>query len=136
VLHIALVGRTNVGKSSLLNRMLGQERVIVSDLPGTTRDAVDVPFEVETDGVRQPYVLIDTAGIRKKRRIGDSIEFFSVKRAEDSIARCDLAVLVLEAELGITEQDKKIADIITGAAVVTIIFCTLAAIGMWFPFVK
>ena len=71
---------------------------------------MDVPFEVETDGVRQTYMLIDTAGMRKTRRVGDSIEFFSVKRAEDSIARCDIAVLVLDAESGITEQDKKVAD--------------------------
>jgi GTP-binding protein len=83
---------------------------VVSPIPGTTRDAVDVPFEIETDGVRQTYLLIDTAGIRKTRRIDDSIEFFSVKRAEDSIARCDIAILVLDAENGITEQDKKIAD--------------------------
>jgi len=72
-------------------------------------------FEVETDGIRQSYVLIDTAGLRKTRRVDDSIEFFSVKRAEDSIARCDLAILVLDAEGGITEQDKKIADLIVGA---------------------
>src|SRR5207249_8003843 len=70
----------------------------------------DVPLQVETDGVRQSYVLIDTAGMRKTRRIGDSIEFFSVKRAEDSIARCDIAILVLDAEAGIIEQDKKVAD--------------------------
>ncbi len=67
-------------------------------------------FEVETEGVRQKYILIDTAGMRKTRRIDDSIEFFSVKRSEESIARCDIAVLVLDAEAGITEQDKKIAD--------------------------
>src|SRR5205807_4512971 len=71
---------------------------------------VDVPFEIETDGVRQPYLLIDTAGMRKTRRVDDSIEFFSVKRAEESIARCDIVVLVLDAETGITEQDKKVAD--------------------------
>jgi GTP-binding protein len=71
---------------------------------------VDVPFEVVTDGVRQRYVLIDTAGIRKTRRIDDSIEFFSVKRSEDSIARSDMVVFILDAEAGITEQDKKIAD--------------------------
>jgi GTP-binding protein len=86
--------------------------VIVSPIPGTTRDSVDVPFEVETDGVRQKYVLIDTAGLRKSRRVDDSVEFFSVKRTEDSIARCDIAVLVIDAEAGIGEQDKKIADII------------------------
>jgi GTP-binding protein len=84
--------------------------VVVSPVPGTTRDAVDVPFEVETEGVRQSYVLVDTAGMRKSRRVDDSIEFFSVKRAEESIARCDIAILVLDAEAGITEQDKKVAD--------------------------
>jgi GTPase len=109
-LKIAIVGRPNVGKSSIVNALTHSERVVVSPIPGTTRDAVDVPFEVETDGVRQSYVLIDTAGMRKARSVGDSIEFFSVKRAEDSIARCDLAVLVIDAEAGITEQDKKIAD--------------------------
>lgn len=109
-LKLAIVGRPNVGKSSLVNALTQSERVVVSPVPGTTRDAVDVPFEVETDGVRQSYLLIDTAGMRKTRSVGDSIEFFSVKRAEDSIARCDIAVLVLDAEAGITEQDKKIAD--------------------------
>jgi GTP-binding protein len=109
-LRLAIVGRPNVGKSSIVNALTQSERVVVSPVPGTTRDAVDVPFEVETDGVRQSYVLIDTAGMRKTRRVDDSIEFFSVKRAEDSIARCDIAALVLDAESGITEQDKKVAD--------------------------
>src|SRR2546425_193101 len=107
-LKLAIVGRPNVGKSSVINALTRSERLIVSPIPGTTRDAVDVPFEVKTEGVRQKYILIDTAGIRKGRRIGDSIEFFSVKRSEDSIARCDIAVFVLDAEAGITEQDKKI----------------------------
>jgi GTP-binding protein len=109
-LKLAIVGRPNVGKSSIINTLTQSSRVIVSPIPGTTRDAVDVPFEVETEGVRQSYLLIDTAGMRKTRRVDDSIEFFSVKRAEDSIARCDIAVLVLDAESGITEQDKKVAD--------------------------
>jgi len=109
-LKLAIVGRPNVGKSSIINALTQSERVVVSPVPGTTRDAVDVPFEVETDGVRQAYVLIDTAGLRKTRQVNDSIEFFSVKRAEDSIARCDIAILVLDAEAGITEQDKKVAD--------------------------
>jgi GTP-binding protein len=108
-LKLAIVGRPNVGKSSLVNALTRSERVIVNPTPGTTRDSVDVPFEVATDGVRQRYLLIDTAGMRKQRRIDDSIEFFSVKRSEDSIARCDLAILVLDAESGILEQDKKIA---------------------------
>lgn len=111
-LKLAIVGRPNVGKSSIINALTQSRRVIVSPIPGTTRDAVDVPFEVETEGARQRYVLIDTAGLRKTRRVNDSIEFFSVKRSEDSIARCDISVLVLDAESGITEQDKKIADTI------------------------
>jgi GTP-binding protein len=111
-LKIAIIGRPNVGKSSIINSLTNSERVIVSPIPGTTRDSVDVPFEVETDGVRQKYILIDTAGLRKARRIDDSIEFFSAKRTEDSIARCDIAVLVIDAAEGIGEQDKKIADII------------------------
>jgi GTP-binding protein len=109
-LRLAIVGRPNVGKSSIINALTKSERVIVSPIPGTTRDAVDVPFEVETEGVREKYVLVDTAGIRKTRKIDDSVEFFSVQRSEESIARCDIAVLVLDAEAGILEQDKKIAD--------------------------
>ena len=111
-LKIAIVGRPNVGKSSIINALTQSERVIVSPIPGTTRDAVDVPFEVETDGVRQRYVLIDTAGLRKARRVDDSVEFFSAQRSAESIARCDISVLVLDAESGILEQDKKVADII------------------------
>jgi len=109
-LKLAIIGRPNVGKSSIINALTKSERVVVTPIPGTTRDAVDVPFQVETDGKRESYVLIDTAGMRKARRVNESIEFFSVKRAEDSIARCDIAVLVLDAEMGITEQDKKIGD--------------------------
>src|SRR5439155_2436918 len=77
-LKLAIMGRPNVGKSSVINALTRSERLIVSPIPGTTRDAVDVPFAVETEGVREKYILIDTAGIRKGRRIGDSIEFFSV----------------------------------------------------------
>jgi GTPase len=86
-LKLAIVGRPNVGKSSLINALTQSERVIVSPIPGTTRDSVDVPFEVETDGVRQSYLLIDTAGIRKTRQVHEDVEFYSVKRAEESI-RC------------------------------------------------
>src|ERR1039458_5834316 len=114
-LKLAVVGRPNVGKSSIINALTSSERVVVSPIPGTTRDSVDVPFQVETEGVRQSYVLIDTAGMRKTRSIGDSIEFYSVKRAEESIARCDIAILVLDAEAGITEKDKKVADRIVEA---------------------
>ncbi len=111
-LKLAIVGRPNVGKSSIINALTQSSRVIVSPVPGTTRDAIDVPFEVETGGMRQKYILIDTAGMRKTRRVDGSIEFFSVQRAEDSVERCDIAILVLDAEMGITEQDKKIADVI------------------------
>jgi len=114
-LKLAIVGRPNVGKSSIINALTQSARVIVTPVPGTTRDSIDVPFEVETDGVRQKYVLIDTAGMRKTRRVDDSVEFFSVQRAVDSIERCDIAVLVLDAEAGILEQDKKIADKIVEA---------------------
>jgi GTPase len=109
-LRLAIVGRPNVGKSSIINALTKSERVIVSPIPGTTRDSVDVPFEVATEGGREKYVLVDTAGIRKMRSIDDSVEFFSVQRSEESIARCDIAILVLDAEAGILEQDKKIAD--------------------------
>jgi GTP-binding protein len=115
ILKLAIVGRPNVGKSSIINVLTQSERVIVSPIPGTTRDSIDVPFEVETGGVRQKYVLIDTAGMRKSRRVDDSVEFFSVQRAVDSIERCDIAVLILDAEAGILEQDKKIADKIVEA---------------------
>ena len=108
-LKLAFIGRPNVGKSSLINSLTRSERVIVTSIPGTTRDSVDVPFEVETDGVRQQYILIDTAGVRQERRIDNSIEFYSLKRTEDSIARCDIAILVLDAEAGVTAHDKKVA---------------------------
>jgi GTP-binding protein len=113
-LRLAIVGRPNVGKSSIINALTKSERVIVSPIPGTTRDAVDVPFEVKVGdkgvAATEKYVLVDTAGIRKTRKIDDSVEFFSVQRSEESIARCDIAILVLDAEAGILEQDKKIAD--------------------------
>jgi GTP-binding protein len=109
-LKLAIVGRPNVGKSSLINALTRSDRVIVSPIPGTTRDAVDVPFEVDTEGGRERYVLIDTAGLRKARRVDDSIEYFSAQRTVDSIERCDIVLFVLDAEAGILEQDKKIAD--------------------------
>ena len=111
-LKLAIVGRPNVGKSSIINVLTNSKRVIVSPIPGTTRDSIDVPFEVETEGVRQKYILIDTAGMRKTRRVDDTVEFFSVQRAQESIIRSDITVLVIDAEAGITEQDKKIADVI------------------------
>ena len=114
-LKIAFVGRPNVGKSSIVNKITSSNRVIVSPIPGTTRDSVDIPFSVETEGVRQEYILVDTAGVRKERKIHDSIEFYSIKRTEDSIERCDIAVLMLDASEGFLEQYKKIADKIVEA---------------------
>mgnify|MGYP003343362164 FL=1 len=114
-LKLAIVGRPNVGKSSIINALTQSERVVVSPIPGTTRDAVDVPFDVETDGVRQQYVLIDTAGLRKARRVDDTVEYFSVQRTQDAIERSDIVVLVVDAESGVLEQDKKIAGLIIEA---------------------
>lgn len=107
-LKLAIVGRPNVGKSSLLNALTRSQRVVVTAIPGTTRDAVDVPFELEANGLKESYVLIDTAGMRQTRHVDDSVEFFSTKRAEGSIRRCDIVVFVVDAESGIVEQDKKI----------------------------
>lgn len=105
LIKVAIVGKPNVGKSSLVNRILGEERVIVSDIPGTTRDAIDNTYE--KDG--QKYVFIDTAGMRRKSRIGDSIERYSVIRALAAIDRCDVCVVMIDAVSGVSEQDSKIA---------------------------
>ncbi|MEN9574850.1 MAG: GTPase Der [Verrucomicrobiota bacterium] len=114
-LKLAIVGRPNVGKSSIINALTHSERVIVSPIPGTTRDSVDVPFEVVTEGVRQSYVLIDTAGLRKARRVDNTVEYFSVQRSEEAIQRSDIVIFVIDAVTGIVEQDKKIADLIVEA---------------------
>ena len=111
-LKLAIVGRPNVGKSSIVNAFDKSQRVIVSPIPGTTRDCIDVPFAIQIDGEQERYLLIDTAGIRKRRRVGDSIEFFSIKRSENAIARADVVLHVFDAQDGVTMQDKKIADLI------------------------
>ncbi len=103
-LKIAVVGKPNAGKSSLVNRLLGFERTIVTDVAGTTRDAIDTPFEL--DG--QKYMLIDTAGIRKKKSVSDDVEYYSVLRAFDAVRRADVCLLVVDCEEGLTEQDVKI----------------------------
>lgn len=107
-IRLAIVGRPNVGKSSLFNAILGDDRAIVSDVAGTTRDAID-SMHVFRD---QPYLLIDTAGIRKKAKIDTSVEDFSVKRSERSIRRADVSVLVIDASRGVTAQERKIAGTI------------------------
>ena len=104
-IRLAVVGRPNVGKSSLINRIMGQERLLVSDQPGTTRDAVDVAFRL--DG--QDYLFIDTAGIRRKGRVKQKVEKFSVMRALKSLARCDVALIVVDGDEGLTDQDLTVA---------------------------
>ena len=107
-LRIAVVGKPNAGKSSLVNRILGEERTIVTDIAGTTRDAIDSPFE--RDG--EKYVIIDTAGIRRKRSVEDNVEYYSVLRAFDAVRRADVAVLVVDATEGLTEQDVRIIGMV------------------------
>ncbi|MBR5240176.1 MAG: ribosome biogenesis GTPase Der [Clostridia bacterium] len=105
VLKIAVIGKPNAGKSSLINRLLGEERLIVSNVPGTTRDAIDT--YVEKDG--QKYLFIDTAGIRKKSKVYESVEKYSVLRSYAAIERADICLIMLDGTEGVTEQDTKIA---------------------------
>jgi len=108
-LKVAVVGRPNVGKSSYVNRLLGNDRVIVSEIAGTTRDSIEVPFVIGKGETARHYLLIDTAGMRKVGKVHNSVERFSVFRAEKSIARADVVVLMLDAARGPSVQDKKIA---------------------------
>lgn len=104
-IKVAVIGKPNAGKSSLINRIAGEERVIVSNIAGTTRDATDTVIENENG----KYVFIDTAGIRKKSKVNEKIEHFSVLRAYMAVDRADVCVIVIDAEVGFTEQDSKIA---------------------------
>jgi GTP-binding protein len=106
--RLAIVGRPNVGKSSLLNRLLGEERSIVSNIAGTTRDALDVKCELGGE----PYVLVDTAGLRHRSRPDTSVEIFSAMRSEEAIRRADAGLLVIDGESGVTSQDKRIAGML------------------------
>lgn len=106
-IKIAVIGKPNVGKSSFVNAITGENRVIVSNIAGTTRDSIDTPVEI--DGVK--YTLIDTAGIRRKSKVNENIEKYSVIRAVAAIERCDVCLLMIDAVEGITEQDKKIAGV-------------------------
>ena len=108
---IAIVGRPNVGKSSLINSIVRSERAIVSELPGTTRDAIDIVYE--HDGLK--FVFIDTAGIRRRGKVSSSAEVFSVMRAERSIRRADVCVVIIDLTMGVTAQDKRIAGLIQKA---------------------
>ena len=104
---IAVIGKPNVGKSSLINALLDENRVIVSPIAGTTRDSIDTPFTWQDE----EYVLIDTAGIRRKSKVHEDIEKFSVLRAVAAVERCDVCLLMIDASEGLTEQDKKIAGV-------------------------
>ncbi|MBP6408091.1 MAG: ribosome biogenesis GTPase Der [Fusobacteriaceae bacterium] len=106
-LKLAIIGRPNAGKSSLTNRLVGSERTIVSDVAGTTRDAIDTAFEYN----EEKYVIIDTAGIRRKSKIEEDLEYYSVLRAMKAIGRADVCVMMLDAVEGLTDQDKRIAGI-------------------------
>lgn len=101
---VAVLGRPNAGKSSFVNALLGDERVLVSDIPGTTRDAVDTPFEYKG----KPYILIDTAGITRKRSINDDIDYYSTLRSMAAVERADIGVIMIDADRGVAEQDAKI----------------------------
>lgn len=106
-IKIAIIGKPNVGKSSLVNALIGEERMIVSNIAGTTRDAIDSPFEHND----QKYTLIDTAGIRRKKKINEDIERYSIIRAIASIERSDVCILMIDAQEGVTDQDKKIGGL-------------------------
>ena len=106
-IRVAVLGRPNAGKSSLVNRILGNERVIVSEMPGTTRDAIDTPIEI--NGTE--YIFIDTAGIRRKGRISRQLERYSVVEGIKSLDRCNVALILIDAEQGIKEQDARIAGL-------------------------
>ena len=117
VIKVAIVGKPNVGKSSLLNRILGEERVIVSNVAGTTRDAIDSYFENETG----KYCFIDTAGMRRKSKVDDAIEKFSNMRSISAIERADVCLILIDANEGVTEQDTKIAGLVHEAGKAAII---------------
>ena len=117
IIKVAIVGKPNVGKSSLLNRILGEERVIVSDVAGTTRDAIDSYFENETG----KYCFIDTAGMRRKSKVDDAIERYSNMRSINAIERADVCLILVDANEGVTEQDTKIAGLVHEAGKAAII---------------
>lgn len=117
-LRIAVIGRPNVGKSTLINRLLGEDRMVVYDMPGTTRDTIEVPFE-RSD---RKYMLIDTAGIRRKARVSEAIEKFSIVKALQAIEKAHVVIAVLDAQEGVTEQDVSLLGLVVerGRALVVV----------------
>jgi GTPase len=124
-IRVAILGRPNVGKSSLLNAILGQERVIVSDVPGTTRDAIDTVFE--RDDTR--FVLVDTAGLRRKRRQRQGVEYYSELRTLDAADRADIALILVDASEGLVDQDLAVADVARKANCSTIVVLSKWDVG-------
>jgi len=116
-IRVSVIGKPNVGKSSLINRILGEKRVIVSDIAGTTRDAIDTEFENECG----KYIFIDTAGLRRKSRVDDKIEKYSVMRTQMAVDRADVCLIMLDARDGVTEQDTKVAGLAHEAGKASII---------------
>ncbi|MCF6157935.1 MAG: ribosome biogenesis GTPase Der [wastewater metagenome] len=108
IIKLAIVGKRNAGKSTLINTLAREQRVIVSEVPGTTRDSIDVRFEMDT----KQFLAIDTAGVRKKRQVKESIEFYSMARSERSIRRADVVLLLIDATVSVSEVDKKLGDYI------------------------
>jgi GTP-binding protein len=106
-IKICFIGKPNVGKSSMVNKIIGEKRVIVSDIAGTTRDAIDTPFEYKG----QSFTLIDTAGIRRKSKVNEAIEKYSVLRAMTAVERADVCFIMIDAQEGVTDQDKKVAGL-------------------------
>jgi GTP-binding protein len=121
-IRVAVLGRPNVGKSSLLNAVLGQERLIVSDIPGTTRDAIDTVLETDD----RTFVLVDTAGMRRKRRQRQGIEYWSELRALEAANRADIALVLVDSSEGVVEQDLTVADVARKAQC-----STLAVLSKW-----
>ncbi|MCH2175989.1 MAG: ribosome biogenesis GTPase Der [Lentisphaeria bacterium] len=107
-LRVTVVGRPNVGKSSIVNQLLGEQRVMVSDISGTTRDAIDVPLKVSVDGVERTLELIDTAGIKKGTKVSTVVDFFSMSRSENAIKRADIVLMIMDATVPVSAMDRKI----------------------------
>ncbi len=114
-LRVAVVGRPNVGKSSLVNRLFGENRMMVTDIAGTTRDAVDIPVDLQQDGLILPLTLIDTAGLRRKKQIDTVVEFFSANRTEQAIRRSDIVLFLLDSVEPCTTQERRLGRLIVDA---------------------